>query len=221
MKTIGRQLIGHLKSIWVTLRPYAQCVPAQVRWGPRRSWLQPTACLQPTAPSVWPWRNWPLGLGTGESVCRGKHTQINELVGACAWVCVCLFSFHFCSIANLSSCHSSNLVSGSSSLQEYPTFTAVSASMKRSQKPHSETCSCSTAVTAAPLPSPASVCRNTFFVPSQYPYFEASLLKQSDRLGNALLKPILDRRHPYELRSKGKLKWERHLGTDRKHEAWF
>lgn len=118
-----RQLFVHLKTIRASHFVCVQCLPAQVQWGPQQSLLQPPACLQPTALTVWPWRNWPLGLGTGVSVCRGKHTKINEW---CECVCLCIFI-----ITYLSSCHSSNLVSGSSSLQEYPIFTAVSTRMKK------------------------------------------------------------------------------------------
>lgn len=186
-----------LKTIWVNY----WCLPAQVQIGLQQSLLQPSPCLQPTGPSVWPWRNWPPGLGIGVSVCRGKHTRINEM----AWVCACV-SLSIFIIANLSSCHSSNLVSGSSSLQEYPIFTAVSTLRKSKgerkrggkDRDHSETLF---TLKMAPFPPPATVCNNTFFVPSQYPYFNPSLLKQSNSLRNALLKPVLYRCHSQELQN--------------------
>lgn len=70
--------------------------------------------LKETDPWVW-------GL---EYVSAGAN-QRSIIICECVYVFVGIFI-----IANLSSCHSSNLVSGSNSLQEYPIFTAVSTTIK-------------------------------------------------------------------------------------------
>lgn len=133
--------------------------------------------------------------GSGDwSIClQGqKHTKINELVWVCACVCLCIS-------ANLSSCHSSNLVSGSSNLQEYPIFTAVSRRTKgqERQKPQWDMKRKKSGATS----NDSTGRHDTFFVPSKYPYFNSSLLKQSNSLRNAFLKSVLYRCHPNKLRT--------------------
>lgn len=49
------------------------------------------------------------------------------------------------------------------------------------------------------------MCFNTFFVPSQDPYFNPSLLKQRNGLGNVILESILYCRHPHKLQSEAAL----------------
>lgn len=98
--------------------------------------------------------------------------------------------------ANLSSSQSSNLVSESSRLQEYPIFTAVSTTR------HKEA-----GLKGGGGGGPwqdfvvAFSGHNTFFVPGQHPHFDPSLLEESNRLRNAFLKPVLYRRHSQKLQN--------------------
>ena len=137
--------------------------------------------------------------GSGDwSIClQGqKHTKINELVWVCACVCLCI-----CISANLSSCHSSNLVSGSSNLQEYPIFTAVSRRLNEQEWERKDRNQWDMKRKSGATPNDAIVRHDTFFVPSEYPYFKSSLLKQSNSLRNTFLKSVLYRRHPNKLRT--------------------
>lgn len=135
--------------------------------------------------------HWVWGL---EYLSAGANTQrsMGWCVSVCVCVCMCIFI-----IANLSSCHSSNLVSESRSLQEYPIFTAVSTRTEKEWAGKSEKATvrrCCHVATAQHLKwchYPATVFHNTFFVPSQNPYFKPSLLKQSYSLGDSLLKSVL------------------------------
>lgn len=151
--------------------------------------------LKETDPWIW-------GL---EYLSAGANKQRSmgwcECVHVCAFVCLCIFN-----IANLSSCHSTILLSGSSSLQENPIFTAVSTNTRKEvaervrhkaqwnfifmKLQHSK---------MVPFPSGVATYHNTFFVSSQYPYFNPSLLKQSNGLRHSLLQPVLDRCHPQQL----------------------
>lgn len=136
-----------------------------------------------------------LTIGSGDwSICLQGQTHKDQWDGECVCVCVCMCIFI---IANLSSCHSSNLVSESRSLQEYPIFTAVSTRTEKEWAGKSEKATvrrCCHVATAQHLKwshYPATVFHNTFFVPSQNPYFKPSLLKQSYSLGDSLLKSVL------------------------------
>lgn len=94
--------------------------------------------------------------------------------------------------AHLSCCHSSNLVSGSSSLQEYPMFTAVSETEEKEVGWAWGGC-------GSEGKRPMQRGQNTFLVPGQNPDFNPSLLEEGDRLRNPLLELVLDGCHTQEL----------------------
>lgn len=96
--------------------------------------------------------------------------------------------------AHLSCCHSSNLVSGSSSLQEYPMFTAVSETEEREV-------GWAVGVGAQRGKQEMQRGQNTFLVPGQDPDFNPSLLEEVNRLRNPLLELVLDGRHAQELQN--------------------
>lgn len=78
--------------------------------------------LEETEPWVW---------GLEYLSAGGQIKDHSYSVSVCMCVlCVYFFKLFFI-IANLSSCHCSNLVSGSNSLQEYPIFTAVSTTTNK------------------------------------------------------------------------------------------
>lgn len=121
-----------------------------------------------------------------------------------AWLCSCLPLCIYI-IAYLSCCHSSNLVSGSNSLQEYPIFTAVSTTengevwwgggLREGLISHSY---CS-AVETVPFSLASAEGQITFLVPGQDPDFKPSLLEEGNCLRNSLLELVLYSCHAQEL----------------------
>lgn len=95
-------------------------LPAQVQWGQRRSLTQALLSFpQPTCVAALPSGTWWLGRATAVSLWKGKLEGHSQIVRCLRAGVRCLGAGVFsCSAGHLSSCQSSNLVSGSNSLQE-------------------------------------------------------------------------------------------------------
>ncbi len=143
-----------------------------------------------------------LTPGSGDwSICLQKKTHKDQWDGASVCVCVCVCVCVFLSL--LTSAPAIPVIwyqdpvvckSIQYSLQSLQGQRKRQQKKKEKQKPEILfSWSYSTAIKMVLIPPPATGCQNTFFVPSQYPYFNPSLLKHINSLRDALLKSVLYR----------------------------